>query len=58
MLFNKVTFRQQSTPESQEKLSRFSLSALRKNPVFQEFQVKLERGAKEIKILVEKLWLQ
>ena len=48
----------QTTPETQEKPSKFSFDALRKNPIFHGFQLKLGKSAKEIKTLVEKLWLE
>jgi hypothetical protein len=40
-----------------QKASRFSLQALRRNPAFTGFQGKLGQSAKEMKIIIEKLWL-
>lgn len=54
----KETFHNQSNTESQKKPSRFSLDSLKKYPMFHELQLRVEKSAKEFKILVEKLWLQ
>lgn len=53
----KMTFQPQPTSDSQRKPSRFSFDAIKKNPAVHEFQRKVEKSAKEFKLLVEKLWL-